>query len=405
MLLYIIILICVFLNSLTPSLDFLFEHIFDTLRVPYGYRTFLVAVFVVICLLTVIFRCKKRIVFPLLASYRYWVPWFLLLLVSGLFSEIGVWKFQQYVLRIIITCMAMSVLYMADPKLFEKIFMPLLLSVNIFLVVYLTVTNVSILDGAKGIERNIWLSRSIGMNFLYLAIHFKISKHKIWLLLLGFILLVLMLLIGSRGPIISLITTLFIYVMVKLRWKPHLIIAGTAPCILLYVIFINSPFMIEKYESFMTHGKKMSVEESFEGRTGIYGPSFEIFMDSPLWGVGLGKWWFEYRKNNLHPMSWFATKFKREGRLDYTYPHNIIAEILSELGIIGILFFGITFLPLSRLGLFGEYSAYNYLVILSFMYALSSSDITQNTGIMIFNVLSYLQYQEIRNDDGNNGEL
>lgn len=92
-------------------------------------------------------------------------------------------------------------------------------------------------------------------------------------------------------------------------------------------------------------------ESSFE-RVNLFRWAFGLFEDKPIFGFGFG-----YTDQA------------------YSYPHNIILEIMAELGIVGLVFF--------LLALFNRFCAINdgkirALIIFTFLLALISGNITQN---------------------------
>lgn len=100
-----------------------------------------------------------------------------------------------------------------------------------------------------------------------------------------------------------------------------------------------------------------------------FAEAFDNFIDSPIYGLGFGK--FSYPGIDLDPSD----------RLSGTWPHNIVLEILSELGIVGFIVFFIPILSvLRRVILLNKVLNMEYVVFpcLLFVYVFSTMQLTQN---------------------------
>jgi O-antigen ligase len=390
--LYIATCVLIFSLTLSPGLEDAMVYLYDLANVPVGLRTVLVDV--ILLIISCIFLAKKRtpVVKEILFTFLLWIPWLIYLGIRTDFTEIGLWKYGSYVLKVFVPCLVTAVIYKANSDMFRKYFMLTLLVVNLFLVIFFAIQGDTI--GHSNLDRNIWLSRGLGINIIYLMLSYRDITNKLLAILIMPILLAIMIIIGARGPVLSVIMTSLLLAFVRYRKNPIMlnVLFMSGFILSLSVFYVDS--LRASFESFVTHGHKMGMkmENAADSRLSVYKPTLEIFLEHPVAGVGLGKWWDHYRKKTMHPGSWFATKFKMEKKRDYTYPHNIILEILSELGLIGILLFILLFYPYRRL--FEIKTGYSLLVILCFLYACTSSDITINSPLMIFNTLGILAFRE-----------
>jgi len=186
-----------------------------------------------------------------------------------------------------------------------------------------------------------WLN---GMAFLGTLLSTQKGIKKIFFSLF-FLLMILW--TGSKGPLVGLIiiSTFLFYRYSRNKNKLLIFVLSILAIAIAYIIiikygenirsvkmiidFINSP---DEYMEGVGQG-------SFGSRLENYKYSLTLFQNNILLGVGFGNWQGDY--------------------MNYLYPHNIILELLSEIGVIGIiLFFGLLLLikyknPVSLIGLFG----------------------------------------------------
>lgn len=305
----------------------------------------------------------------------------------------------MYMGKMVLPTMLLVIMALSNPSLFEKYFMRTLLWLNIIVVALYSLKfvdfNLMQKTGEGGIERMIWLSRSIGICVAYFVITSSWKKRPLVTIPLIIFLFGVMIYIGSRGPVLSLILALGFFLIIKNRKNigPAVLLAGVVGIVV--VAFMTYSPLTDFARSFATHGKTKEFSHFGEDRLSAYTPSLLIFADHPLVGVGLGKWWSTYQKKFRIP-PWEAQRAAKErmkGHLAVLYPHNILLEILSELGIIGLACFILLFVPFKRL--FSMSNEYNILCLLGFLYAWSSSDITQNSAPMIFNLLSILRARDL----------
>lgn len=117
---------------------------------------------------------------------------------------------------------------------------------------------------------------------------------------------------GGRGGAVLLLVFVAFYFLIFTKsglfswWKIVLIAIISFICIFIVTDFVS----LESYDGFMRITDNMTKDE---GRLEIYNSSINIFLDSPLWGHGLGSIWF------------------KQG----IYSHNIVLDILAETGLIG----------------------------------------------------------------------
>jgi len=393
--------------TLARSSGYIVSTVFGAIGLPKGYYSALIMVMALPFIYIILLSAKKSIVKPFWLVSKYWLPWIVYLFIAGLPTAEGVWKLQMYIGIVLLPAMLIVLMALADPVVFQKYFMKVLLFLNIIIlaIIYFNIVKVNVIEGAEGIERLIWLSRGIGLSIAYILITSAWRKHIVLNAALVVVLFSIMIYIGSRGPVISLLLTIGFFFAVKNRKNITTIILSTLTTIILIIAFLNVGYLTDFTRSFAIHGKTAAargqtvaihrntskITHFADDRLSAYTPTLRIFGDHPLVGVGLGQWWKSYQKENRLP-DWLKAKTiekKMRGQMDVQYPHNIFLEILAELGIIGMVCFLLLFLPFRRI--FSLSNEYNVLCLLGLLYACSSSDITQNSAPMIFNLLSILR--------------
>lgn len=164
----------------------------------------------------------------------------------------------------------------------------------------------------------IWYSRGLGLTMvLLLVLTSEIKRPALhvvkWLLLA--LLFYLAVAAASRGPLLSTIVTVVIY----LYWVPAKRIRPLRilPVALFLILIVIAFYAIPKPEitSRLTVLSESHRDVSTLHRIKAIFVSTELFLDKPLFGIGTGG-------------------FAALGNLEY--PHNIIMETASEYGMIGI---------------------------------------------------------------------
>ena len=206
-----------------------------------------------------------------------------------------------------------------DVRIFFKILLGFIIVLSLIglLVVLNSSDRLSVLGGGPIVFAR-WMN--IGLIILFFIKQSSINKKNI-LLMLFF--LVLSLAAGSRGPVFSLAITFAVYSFLNFQ-KVFLRVLFFSFLIASIAFFsgINTSILgIGKTERLVTKDNR-----SKNARMVFASRSFDLMSHYPL-GVGLGNWQI------------YANKIKPTHLLKHQYPHNLVLEIFTELGIIsGILF-------------------------------------------------------------------
>ena len=158
-------------------------------------------------------------------------------------------------------------------------------------------------------------------------------EFYIGLLLLG-ILVVLPVILKVRSATLAFITLFLFFVVVKwLGKKAALVLGLTITSGLLLMTFIIAgtnldEHLIAQYQLFEYDWLQTWIE-----RSRVWSNSFPLWMESPIFGKGLGNWQIEFPKTGLsdiYSATMDQTTFQR--------PHNDLIWTICESGLIGLLF-------------------------------------------------------------------
>lgn len=385
------------ISRLIPT-DIFLAPVFDLMHIPTGYRTFSAAVVLLPFLAIIILNRKQQIWPDLWSIAKYWIPWILYLAIRTNLSEIGIFKFGQYMALVFFPCIIIIVMYKANEGLFEKTFLVTFLSMSMLIFFYNFILGHALAyhpSQEQWLLRRIGLSRAFGISFVCLVITAEWKKRPALVVPLLVVLASFMVMLNQRGPVVFAVITVAFYLVVKHRRDVLRLfwICWGGVLIILAVAFMA--FLSQSFESFLTHGHKMKLADAAKSRVSVYEPTAKIItsdLKSVIIGVGFGNWGKEYISNFMPKHHALAVKMRTEKRF-YIYPHNIFLEIMAELGLIGLILFIFLFYPFKRL--FNLNDKYNMLVLLSLLFALVSHDLPQNQVLMIFNVLSIISFKSV----------
>ncbi|WP_245724168.1 O-antigen ligase family protein [Natronorubrum texcoconense] len=203
--------------------------------------------------------------------------------------------------------------------------------------------------------------------------------------------LIAILLAGSRAAFISLIAASAIFLLLQFSLNDYelyvptvirdLATGGTIALGILIaalpIIDITEVRAIRRTLRIIYTGE---TETALLARFDHVGSSVELWIQSPLFGHGIGSYGVLFWGEDI-----------------VAYPHNIILEVLSELGLIGLLLFGtIVVLSLSRLYLFYNFLPKNMgsflvsFILFWFISSLFSFDMTGNRYLFMSLALGYV---------------
>ena len=168
----------------------------------------------------------------------------------------------------------------------------------------------------------IWYSRALGvaaLSALFLADTARNTLRKLLAILSLPLFVFFMVLTASRAPLASLLGATALYIVFKKRRSVIMKWATTGLVFALVFIVIQS---LSQYQIQARLAEPTVIDMSAALRLYFWYLASGLFMGSPLIGIGTGS---------------FASMAQGVA----SYPHNIFLEIGSELGIIGLILFGL----------------------------------------------------------------
>ncbi|MBU0993170.1 MAG: O-antigen ligase family protein [Proteobacteria bacterium] len=357
--------------------------------VPQGLRWFVLSsiLMVFIFFIYVYSDRKHEIRFSLTKILILWVPFILYIAIRSELLPVGLWKFAGFIMKVFFPCMVVIILYVNDRDRFEKFFIPVLVVLNVLMAIAAPILP----DEEEMFNLSIWLSRGIAVSIFFLVTEFRFNRKLLFKIPLIVFFLGIMVFIGSRGPLLSLLITLSLYVCFMFKNK-MITIPLVVYCIFIIVVaFYYLEPAKKAFTSFLTHGHRnqMQVENFANDRIRLIKPTLLIVKENPVFGCGFGSWVIGYIHSLISDKSYSNFNYKRKFKRDfYYYPHNLICELLCELGIIGFMLYMLIFYPFKQF--FSFRNRYVYLVVMAFLFAMTTDDLTGNPGIYIFNTLLLL---------------
>lgn len=368
-----------------------FDSAFTAIGVGVGMRTVVIqiATLVVVGMIIVKRRADTLVWRELLTIVAVWAPllFYVTLRVDSdnPYSEL---KFAKIVTISFLCAVTVTATYLCDARMFLRVLPLVVIVFSVLLGVeallhpqqfmYRTVIERMTIEGMNPI----WLARSFalaGVCLFLLPIKSNIVRG------LGLVLVVTGILpTGSRGPLIALCITLAVWLVssserVGVRVFISVISAGV---LTVSALLFAGDRVETAVNSYFSRGQNQGfVEES--GRPMLFMRAIDDFMSSPVVGVGLGEFGQTgMRRSNVHS--------RNSSNLGY-YPHNIIMEILAELGVLGVILATVAMRP--GKWLWNMRNPYSYPFLLTFLYSMTSGDINANTGVIIFGTLARLTTQ------------
>jgi O-antigen ligase len=181
-------------------------------------------------------------------------------------------------------------------------------------------------------QNPIWFARGLGMSLLAALFLLELAKKRYQKFLLTafiFLLLFVIYITASRGPLLALLIVLFLYFFLLQRKKLSLLKALS--------LFLVAFFSLKLFLAFAPGQIWNRMANLFSGfdittfhRLRAFDAAKDLFLDNPLIGIGTGGF------GQFHI---------------FAYPHNIFLELASELGILGVLPFLVMVLCAAYLGI------------------------------------------------------
>lgn len=366
----------------------LFNPLFDAIGMATGTRTVIIQLLAVAIAGAVVGIRRWPPVFKreMMQVILLWLPFVVYIAIRTDFNDnYAMVKFWKIVLIPILSAVTITAMYLVGGEKFNKYFIVTLIVMSLLQLLE-ALNNPAVFLYAGEIERMtvegvnpIWLARSfVTAAILCLVLPFIKSKVVRGAAVVGLMLAVLP--TGSRGPLFAGALGIALFFWQYYKNKPNFKIKVIAASMVLLVgMFASLPYIYAPLKSYISRD---SSEDAFQesGRSALFSRAWREYADSPILGQGMG---------NFATMN--ATRVTLANRTTGNYPHNIILEVMSELGTIGLILFVVGMRP-------GKYywkvdNIYQILFIVSLVFAMTSGNIAANGGVMVFGVLARLAYK------------
>ncbi len=363
----------------------LFNPLFDTVGVASGSRTVIIQ-FAAMGITAIVFTLRPmhpKLQKELMTAIVVWLPFVAYAALRTDFNDYyAMIKFWKVIFIPVLSVMTITIMYLLGGEKFSKYFIVTLVAMS-FLQLAEAINNPEVFLYAGRVARMtiegvnpIWLARSFvtaAMLALVLrSIKSKYLRAAVVLTMLGAVFPT-----GSRGPLIASLIGATIFFWHFYKSKPNfqlkLILASA---VIMISVLLSMPYI---YGTITNYISRDTNENAFveSGRSALFSRAWSEYMDSPLVGQGMGNF---ARKG----VSTAALGKRRTGN----YPHNIILEVMSELGTFGLIFFIIALRPGRHYWRISN--IYQILFIVYLVFSMTSGNIVANAGIMVFGVLARL---------------
>lgn len=272
------------------------------------------------------------------------------LIISSLFSTDTLYGLQKAFLGLIVPFLSFEIFikkYRNELTVIDGLVI-LVVLLDIIAVVYKIRMGFFVRSVNFGVLGPITLGWLNGMAFLSLVLQKKKRFGSILLILIFFLVI---LWTGSKGPLIaSLLITVFGFRRVfgaKLKTAVYVIlgISIMSTFLMTYGQEIRSVRSITEFVSNPDEYSQGVGSGSIGTRQDYLNISKEMFFESPIFGVGFGGW-------------------NSSALAGHKYPHNVLFEILAELGIIGLILLIIFLINFRYFNTFGYIALFGFLSLM-----------------------------------------
>ena len=169
------------------------------------------------------------------------------------------------------------------------------------------------------------LGSTLGMYFLLVGSETSLGRRLLAALGSGILLWTLML-TGSRGGVLAVLA-----VLVFLWWRSrHRVLGAVVGLLFIASVFSILPDQYKARYSSMTHSE---LDASSQGRITAWKKGVRMFVDHPLFGVGIGNF------GNANAIAYSSGRHR-----SYLKAHNLYVQVFAETGLVGaVAFFGFMF--------------------------------------------------------------
>jgi O-antigen ligase len=379
-----ITLLAMLIFSLSP----LFSSLFEIISVPTGMKTVLVQALGLVAASAIYLTRSnhKQLTKELKLVFMVWVPLLLYTAMRTDFSDsYAVLKFGKLFFIPFLSVLTITTVYLSGRRRFNRYFFSVLVALSMLQLIE-ALMNPTVTLYASTLERMtvegvnpIWLARTFVTAALCCLV-LPIKSHLVKVS--GAVVFILAVLpTGSRGPLLAGLVGIALYLWVYYRDRAYFMLKLAGVCVVLAVVLsVSLADYIPNIQSYMSRDSGKGVFQE-SGRDQLFANALDDYMSAPVLGVGFGK----YRRSEES-----KTSIIIERKKGY-YPHNMILEILAELGTVGLVLLLVALRP--DKWWFKVENVYQILFIVYLIFAMTSGNIVANSGVMIFGALARLAYR------------
>ena len=225
------------------------------------------------------------------------------------------------------------------------------------------------------------------MSIVYFILMITSKKNLVKYLLLTIFIITLSytILSGSKGPLLALLITVFIYYLFKLKKTNSINKLMLKACIIIITVLplVQLNFQLGSF----VESRFLGNTRSYSSRVELYELAQERYMNSNILFMILGNGAGDYGS-------------LEHGKDESGYPHNLIIEIFYEYGLVGFLILSILILNILRKVYFAfigsnRYNAIIMSIVLYFIInSMFSGDVTYNFSFVLYYIIFYFTYEK-----------
>jgi O-antigen ligase len=292
------------------------------------------------------FQINLRVV-PLVAWL--WLGWVTL---SLLWSPTLRWDFYFQLVQLFLATVLIADYVSREPKRMNTILTGYTLSALVIALfgIYNFFSNAGNVSGFSFESRTSGINGQGVETFAFSLIPaFLTSFHRViysrqrlrWLYLLLMLVFALgMILSGTRGSWVATLGAIFLVYLPRLKARHYLVIIATV------ALGVGIASQIPVIAEFASYRAGSALSSGGEGRIAIWQVSWQMFLGSPVTGIGWRMGEFEMSLQDLERTRQSITWSSDGGRFVPRVAHNIYLQTLLELGVIGFILFMFWLVPL-----------------------------------------------------------
>jgi hypothetical protein len=385
---YIVFFTCIFF--FVYEFGVLFLPILAFLHIPGGFLSMPTLGIAALCSIGFYFQTenKNQLFRGLLYAAIAWVPWLIYLAFRCDFNDpysskkLSLMVFAQFGSILMICCA-----FYKDQERFTRYFYVCTIGMITILLIYFFLNHA--VDPIHSTQKAVRLTTEninpimLSRTFAIGALSFLLwGRPTYWVkvsLCIPFF--VGMYLTGSRGPVISLLILFVVhYLWTQSQYKLFALRLFLSCLLLILTLFTVGASFYESIDKYFSRGHRQGMYQG-SGRYDAAIVTWKEFVSAPVFGVGLGRYGKPGKQTTLISGKSNIDRYR-------SYPHNILYEVLAELGIFG----AILFILLLRPGawIFDFSNKFIFLFLLCFLFAMTSGDFFDNAGMFIFGYIARL---------------